>query len=197
MNMLKKGAVTKFHLIMMFLMMFGTIGGTVNFIIGAFNSETSTAVLSNITNIVLMAVILSMLIMGAVYIIKDYSKPAAVFYKAFMFLHVGVCVLSIIINLCFYTVNPLMITICILYAFKAIDLMILVFWKDLGKKKTWILFYVILGLDIAALILAVINMVNIGFDFSFTGYVTALIADGTIGLSVKGKYENKEARGSK
>ncbi len=197
MNMLKKGAVTKFHLIMMFLMMFGTIGGTVNFIIGAFNSETSTAVLSNITNIVLMAVILSMLIMGAVYIIKDYSKPAAVFYKAFMFLHVGVCVFSIIINLCYYTVNPLMITICILYAFKAIDLMILVFWKDLGKKKTWILFYVILGLDIAALILAVINMMNIGFDFSFTGYVTALIADGTIGLSVKGKYENKEARGSK
>ncbi len=197
MNMLKKGPVTKFHLIMMFLMMFGTIGGTVNFIIGAFNSETSTAVLSNITNIVLMAVILSMLIMGAVYIIKDYSKPAAVFYKAFMFLHVGVCVISIIINLCYYTVNPLMITICILYAFKAIDLMILVFWKDLGKKKTWILFYVILGLDIAALILAVINMMNIGFDFSFTGYVTALIADGTIGLSVKGKYENKEARGSK
>jgi hypothetical protein len=197
MNMLKKGAVTKFHLIMMFLMMFGTIGGTVNFIIGAFNSETSTAVLSNITNIVLMAVILSMLIMGVVYIIKDYSKPAAVFYKAFMFLHVGVCVFSIIINLCYYTVNPLMITICILYAFKAIDLMILVFWKDLGKKKTWILFYVILGLDIAALILAVINMMNIGFDFSFTGYVTALIADGTIGLSVKGKYENKEARGSK
>jgi hypothetical protein len=40
-------------------------------------------------------------------------------------------------------------------------------------------------------------MLNIGFDFSFTGYVTALIADGTIGLSVKGKYENKEARGSK
>ena len=197
MNMLKKGSVTKFHLILMFLMMFGTIGGTVNFIIGAFNSETSTAVLSNITNIVLMAVILSMLIMGAVYIIKDYSKPAAVFYKAFMFLHVGVCVFSIIINLCYYTVNPLMITICILYAFKAIDLMILVFWKDLGKKKTWILFYVILGLDIAALILAVINMMNIGFDFSFTGYVTALIADGTIGLSVKGKYENKEARGSK
>ena len=197
MNMLKKGPVTKFHLIMMFLMMFGTIGGTVNFIIGAFNSETSTAVLSNITNIVLMAVILSMLIMGVVYIIKDYSKQAAVFYKAFLFLHVGVCVLSIIVNLFFYAVTPLMIVICILYAFKAVDLLILVFWKDLGKKRTWILFYVILGLDIAALIFAVINMLNIGFDFSFTGYVTALIADGTIGLSVKGKYENKEARGSK
>ena len=195
--MQKKGSVTVFHLVMMFLMMFGTIGGAVKFIIDAVGSETSSALLSNITNIVLMAVIFSMLMMGAVYIIKDYSKQAAVFYKAFLFLHVGVCALSIIINLFFYAVTPLMIVICILYAFKAVDLLILVFWKDLGKKRTWILFYVILGLDIAALIFSVINMLNIGFDFSFTGYVTALIADGTIGLSVKGKYENKEARGSK
>lgn len=195
--MIKKRPVTIFHLILMFLMMLGTTGGAVKFIIGAVGSETSPELLSNITNIVLMVVIFSMLLMGAVYIIKDYSKQAAAFYKAFLFLHVGVCVLSIIVNLFYYTVNPLMITICILYAFKAADLLILVFWKDLGKKRTWILFYVILGLDIAALILAVINMANIGFDFSFTGYVTALIADGTIGLSVKGKYENKAARGSK
>ena len=167
---------------MMFLMMFGTIGGAVKFIIDAVGSETSSALLSNITNIVMMAVIFSMLIMGAVYIIKDYSKQASVFYKAFLFLNVGVCVLSIIVNLVYYTVNPLMIAICILYGFKALDILILVFWKDLGQKRTWILFYVILGLDIVALILAVINMVNIGFDFSFTGYVTALIADGTIGF---------------
>ena len=195
--MQKKGSVTVFHLVMMFLMMFGTIGGAVKFIIDAVGSETTSALLSNITNIVLMAVIFSMLIMGAVYIIKDYSKQASVFYKAFLFLNVGVCVLSIIVNLVYYTVNPLMIAICILYGFKALDLLILVFWKDLGQKRTWILFYVILGLDIVALILAVINMVNIGFDFSFTGYVTALIADGTIGLSVRGKYENKASRGSK
>ena len=195
--MQKKGSVTVFHLVMMFLMMFGTIGGAVKFIIDAVGSETSSALLSNITNIVLMAVIFSMLMMGAVYIIKDYSKQASVFYKAFLFLHVGVCVLSIIVNLVYYTVNPLMIAICILYGFKALDLLILVFWKDLGQKRTWILFYVILGLDIVALILAVINMVNIGFDFSITGYVTALIADGTIGLSVRGKYENKASRGSK
>ena len=73
--MQKKGSVTVFHLVMMFLMMFGTIGGAVKFIIDAVGSETSSALLSNITNIVLMAVIFSMLMMGAVYIIKDYSKP--------------------------------------------------------------------------------------------------------------------------
>ena len=193
----KKSPVTIFHLIVMFIMMFGTVGGAVNFIIGAAGSETTAALFSNITNIVLMAVILSMLIMGAIYIIKDYSKQAAFFYKAFLFLHVGVCILSIIVNLFFYTVTPLMVVICILYAIKAADLLLLVFGKDLGSKKTWILFYVILGLDVASLILSVMNMVNVGFDFSFTGYVTALIADGTIGLSVKGKYENKEARGSR
>ena len=81
--MSKKSPVTIFHLIVMFIMMFGTIGGAVNFIIGAAGAETSVALFSNITNIVLMAVILSMLIMGAIYIIKDYSKQAAVFYKAF------------------------------------------------------------------------------------------------------------------
>lgn len=88
--MQKKGSVTVFHLVMMFLMMFGTMGGAVKFIIDAVGSETSSALLSNITNIVLMAVIFSMLMMGAVYIIKDYSKQASVFYKAFLFLHVGV-----------------------------------------------------------------------------------------------------------
>lgn len=38
-------------------------------------------------------------------------------------------------------------------------------------------------------------MASIGFDFSFMGYVTALIADGTSGLSINGKYEDKSARG--
>ena len=195
--MLKKSPVTKFHLILMFLMMLGTVGGAVNFMIGAVRAETSTETLSNITNIVLMAAILSMLIMGAAYIIKDYSKQAAVFYKGFLFLHVGVVFLSVLVDLVFYTVNPLMIAICVLYALKAMDLLVLAFWKDLGEKRTWILFCGILGLDIAALILATVNMVNVGFDFSFTGYVTALIADGTIGLSIKGKYENKKDRGRK
>ena len=90
-----------------------------------------------------------------------------------------------------------MVFICVLTAVKGIDLLIMTFGKDLGKQNTWTLFYVILSIDIIALVLAVINMINVGFDFSFTGYVTALIADGTIGLAVMGKYKNKESRGSK
>ncbi|MBR1663283.1 MAG: hypothetical protein IJ696_03040 [Ruminococcus sp.] len=190
-------SVMKFHLTLMILMMCGTVGGAVNFIVGVTNSVTDKERLSNITNIVLMGFILSMLACGAVYLLKGYNKQAAPFYKAFLLLHVGVCALSVVVDLCFYKVTALMICISVLTAVKGIDLLILTFAKDLGKQNTWKLFYVILSIDVIALVLAVINMINVGFDFSFTGYVTALIADGTIGLAVNGKYKNKESRGSK
>ncbi len=192
----KQNPIMKIHLALMILMMCGTVGGAVNFIVSAVNSKNTHDTFSNLTNVILMVFILLMLIMGAVYLLKGYSKQAAVFYKAFMLFHVGVCVISDIVNLFFYKTTALMVMISVLYVFKAFDLLIMVFGKDLGKKRTWILFYVIIGLDISALILAVINMAKVGFDFSFTGYVTALIADGTIGLAVRGKYKNKEARGT-
>ena len=190
-------SVMKVHLALMIAMMCGTIGGAINFIVSFTNSAATKEKLSNITNTVLMAFILSMLACGVVYLLKGYNKQAAPYYKAFLLLHVGVCALTIIVDLCFYKVTPLLICICVLTALKGIDLLILTFGKDLGKQKTWTLFYVILSIDIIALILAVINMINVGFDFSFTGYVTGLIADGTIGLAVMGKYKNKESRGSK
>ena len=192
----KQNPIMKIHLALMILMMCGTVGGAVNFIVSAVNSKNTHDTFSNLTNVILMVFILLMLIMGAVYLLKGYSKQAAVYYKAFMLFHVGVCVISDIVNLFFYKTTALMVMISVLYVFKAFDLLIMVFGKDLGKKRTWILFYVIIGLDISALILAVINMAKVGFDFSFTGYVTALIADGTIGLAVRGKYKNKEARGT-
>ena len=57
------------------------------------------------------------------------------------------------------------------------------------------LFGILLTADGLKLILAILNMISIGFDFSFAGYVTALVSDGTIGLAIRGKYENKKARG--
>lgn len=195
-TMKQSGALTKFHLGIMIVMMLGTIGAAIHFIVDAVKAATLTDRCSNLTNVLLMAFVLSMLITGAVYLIQNFDKKAAKFYKAFMLLHVGVCALTVIVDLAFYTVTPLLIVICFLTAIKGCDLLLLTFGKDLGKQKTWILFYVILGLDAAALLLSIINMSQIGFDFSFTGYVTALIADGTIGLSIRGKYKNKEARGS-
>ena len=143
-----------------------------------------------------MLLVVEMLITGFVYLFQGCSKQAASYYKAFLYTHIGVCVLTIVIDLGFYTLNGLLVLISILNACKIIVLAILAFRKDLGKQKTWGVFYVLLALDVVKLILAVINMAKLGFDFSFVGYVIALIADGTIGLSIKAKYADKEARGS-
>ncbi len=183
------------HLVLMIAMACGTVGAAVNFIVGCHNATADAERLSNLTNVFLMAIILAMLVAGALYLLKGYTKQAAGYYKAFLILHIAVCALTIYIDLSFYKVNAMMIAISIVNACKAVILLILAFGKDLGKRRTWNLFYMLLALDIVKLILACVNMAGIGFDFSFMGYVTALIADGTIGLAIKGKYEDKHARG--
>ncbi len=195
--MKKFSAIMVTHLVLMVLMILGTIGGEVNFIVGAINSTTTTEKLSNVFNLVLMLVILAMLVMGALYLLKRYVKQASLFYKLFFAFNIIVCVLTIVIDLCFYNVNALLIVICVLNAFKIISLCVLVFGKDLGEDMTWLFLYIILALDFIGLVLAIANMSGVGFDFSFTGYVTALIADGTIGLAIRGKYQDKASRGSK
>ena len=184
------------HLALMALMVIGTTGALIHFIIDSFNAANAAG-FSNQANAFMMLVILAMLIVGILYLVKGYTKRAAVYYKLFLILNVAVCVLTIFIDLCFYQVNIWMIIISVLNACKIILLLLMAFGKDLGEKKTWTIFYMLLTADGIKLILAIINMVTIGFDFSFAGYVTALISDGTIGLAVRGKYENKKMRGSK
>ncbi len=181
------------HLALMALMVIGTTGAMVHFIIDSFNANTTG--FSNQVNAFMMLVILAMLIVGILYLVKGYTKKAAVYYKLFLILNVAVCVLTIFIDLFFYKVNIWMIIISVLNVCKIILLLLMAFGKDLGEKKTWTIFYMLLTADGLKLILSIINMLSIGFDFSFAGYITALISDGTIGLSVRGKYENKKMRG--
>ncbi len=183
------------HLALMCLMILGTIGATVNFLIGFTNSTTSMDRLSSISNVVLMIVILIMLVTGVLYLVKDYSKQAAKYYKLFLVLNVIVCILTVFIDLFFYKSTTLMYLISVLNICKIITLLMLAYGKDLGEKKTWTIFYILLAIDIIKLLFAFINMSSIGFDFSFAGYVTALISDGTIGLAIKGKYDDKKSRG--
>ena len=175
--------------------MLGTAGATVHFIIEFSKAVADAERFSNMANIFLMLVILAMLIVGTLYLIKGYRKRAAVYYKLFLFLNVAVCVLTIFIDLCFYRANTWMLIISVLNTCKIILLLLLACGKDLGEKKTWSLFYILLVADGLKLVFAITNMISIGFDFSFAGYVTALISDGTIGLAIRGKYENKKSRG--
>lgn len=193
--MKKLGTITIVHLIIMMILSVGTIGAAVHFFVD-FMKTDGMARFSNLSNIVLMATIFAMLVTGILYLLKHYSKQAAGFYKAFLIIHIAVCALTIFVDLSFYTVNAFMAAISVLNGCKIVVLALLAFWKNLGRDRTWTLFYILLALDAVKLVLAAANMAGIGFDFSFTGYVTALIADGTIGLAVKGKYQDKDARGT-
>ena len=79
---------------------------------------------------------------------------------------------------------------------KVIVLLLLAFWKNLGKKKSFILFSILISMDVASLILVLINMINTSFNFSLMGVITAIVADGTVGLGLRGKYIDKAERGS-
>ena len=195
--MKKSGPALIVHVVLTIAMILCSIGATVNFIVGASNAVTGAEQLKNLMNVLLMLVILAMLIMGALHLLKDYSKQAAKYFKAFLLLHIVVCALTIFIDLFFSAINTFLLFVTIRNACKAVILLALLFWRDLGKRKSWILCGVLFALDIAALAFALIHMANVGFDFSIMGYITALVADGTTGLAIRGKYKDKEARGSK
>ncbi len=143
-----------------------------------------------------MFVILLMLLSGILYLFNEYSKRAAIFYKVFLCLIMVVTAAVIFIDNTIGTINALLISKAVLGVVKILVLLLLAFWKDLGKKKTYILFTLLLLLDIGIGGLLILNMLNKGFDFSFVGVVTALIVDVTVGLAIHGKYADKAERGS-
>ena len=46
------------------------------------------------------------------------------------------------------------------------------------------------------MIVMLIYMFQNGFDFALIGVFAAIVADVTMGLAIRGKYEDKESRGS-
>ena len=164
---MKKSSPLKIaHLVLMIAMACGTVGAAVNFIVGYHNASANTERLSNLMNVFLMAFILAMLVFGAMYLMKGYAKQAANDYKAFMILHIIVCALTIYIDLSFYKVNALMIAISVVNACKAVLLLILAFGKDIGRSRTWILFYILLALDIVKLVFTKTRARAAGIDRS-------------------------------
>ena len=93
--------------------------------------------------------------------------------------------------------HPLLAVKAVLYVVKVLVLIGLVFWKDLGKTKTFALAFALLALDIVSVALWIVYLLGTSFNFSIIGGIAALVADITVLLAVKGKYKDKEERGSK
>lgn len=78
---------------------------------------------------------------------------------------------------------------------KVIVLLILGVAKDLGKRNTFILFAVLIVVDLLAVFFYV-RYDGIALAV-LASTVTRLLMDATIGLSICGKYADKAARGTK
>ncbi len=194
--MKKNSPLKLLHLALMVILMFGSSFSTVMFFTRNEAAVAGKGEMEVILNGCSTLVVVLMLITGILYLVHGYKKNAAVYYLAFILLLGLVNVLVVLIDVLYTQKTPLIIIKCILYSAKIIVLLIMAFGKNLGKKMTWTLLYVVVALDIAGMIVMLIYMFQNGFDFAMIGVVAAIVADVTIGLAIRGKYEDKESRGS-
>ena len=127
---------------------------------------------------------------GIMYLWNGYTKEAAKFYKAFMILlTISNIFIAIASELAYgFALSP------VLSLVKIILLLVLTFGQNLGKKETWNAYWLVLGVDFVFGIIIMYPHV-----FSVARLITVLnrlTATNTIGLAVKGKYDDKDARGT-
>lgn len=128
------------------------------------------------------------LICGIAYILKGATKSAAGLYKAFLLL----VLLGLALRLAGKLVYPGFDLTAGLIIGSLLMLLILTFVKDLGRTKTWSVFYLLLALDLVTAILMYDSREALS---SIASGLTRLVLDGSIGLAIRAKYMDKAARG--
>ncbi len=136
------------------------------------------------------------LLASVVYLWNSYSKKAAGWYKTFMYLNVAVTLLLLAVD-CFYMAfNFILVSSVILLAVKAAALLTLTFKKDLGKKNTWIVFFAVLTLDVVLAVFAFISAGRENLVYVIHDIASRFINDLVIALAIRGKYADKDRRGT-
>lgn len=155
---------------------------------------------SMIFEIVLNVVNVIALSAGIVYIQERYGKRAAAVYKAFLVSAAVSCVFCAVTGAYRLTAADAVpaaqyvLRAVLPMAVKLVLLLLLAFGRDLGKRNSWIIFGVILVLDVIYSLLCIVPG-DMGFAWITTVFAR-LVMDGTIGLSIRGKYADKDARGT-
>lgn len=126
------------------------------------------------------------LIFCIIYTFKGYKKENAGLYKIFIILAAISCVCALPATI---IENGLNIGL-IFAALRLLILLVFAFWKNLGKQRSYILFFVLLAIDI------IFRIENPIFIFMIISNTARLLIDVTLGLSLRGKYTDKEKRGT-
>ena len=137
------------------------------------------------------------MICGFIYANKGYSKEAHNYYKAMMCFYAFATLIPIVTTFRISGFDLVTVTVII----KFILLLILGFGKDLGKKKTRIIFYIVLVLELlytpllAAAGAAPDVPSGTALPVPILEALARLVIVGIIGLCIEAKYRDKEARG--
>ncbi|MBP5193997.1 MAG: hypothetical protein J6126_04640 [Clostridia bacterium] len=193
----KKSPVMIIHLVLMFILLAFNAFAAAVFIGGFGPSLAGVNRLEVLMHGILNLVIIAGILFGLVYLLGGYGKKAASYYKAFLCSLLVLTALLIAVDLAFYKINALLIATVAALAVKAVSLLLLTFKKDLGAKKTWILFFVIILADAVEAVLMLLSASPSILVYRTVYAVSGLVLDGTVGLAIRGKYADKASRGSK
>ena len=127
---------------------------------------------------------------GMTYLMKGSSKQTAIWYKAF----VVQVMLGVLLRLIGTLIMPGFGLPAALMIGVIIALLVLSFVKNLGEKNTWIVFYILLALE---LVLAIVSIDKGEVLSSIAGGLIRLVLAGSIGLAIHAKYADKKARHTK
>lgn len=128
------------------------------------------------------------LICGMYYMVKGGGKNVALVYKSFLML----VLLGLAVRLVSRFVFPGVDVATVLMIGSLLMLLVLSFAKDLGRTNTWVVYGILLTLD---LVVAILSFESREVLSSIASGLTRLVLDGSIGIAIYTKYKDKASRG--
>lgn len=187
------------HLILMVMILIFSILSTIMLLSGfGFSSELNPeseklqVILRGSMNIINVLAIVS----GMVYLWKGYGKDVAAYYRTMMLLQVVSSAIMIVLISIYFSTGALSIISLVVMSVKVLLLLVLTFMNNWGKKNSMALFCIILIVDIIGIVCMFIGVSRADLVYRISDAASRLILDGTIGLAIKGKYDDKERRGT-
>ena len=100
----------------------------------------------------------------------------------------------VVIDCVFFKGGALAVLSIIVMCIKAVALIVLTFFSDLGKKKAWLLFYGIMAADVLWAIFALAGINAHEVSYRVVAGITWLLVAATVGMTILGKYDDKAKR---
>lgn len=195
---MKKHAPVKIvHLVLMLLLLLFS-GAAAVMMIGGFGIRTAGVDrLQLLLRGVFSLFNLAGLLLGVIYLLNEYGKRAAGYYKAFLAMLTVETAFLIVLEFLFHTPGIWFYVTLTLLELKIVVLLLLTFGKDLGKQRSWLLFGVLMALDLAGVALTFVGAGSALLTYRIADALSRLILSGTVGLAIRGKYADKDSRGTK